>query len=52
MQSVKVLFLDRDGTINRDIGSYVSNREEFVLIDRADEAIALARQAGFRIVIV
>ena len=52
MQSIKVLFLDRDGTINRDIGSYVSNREEFVLIDRADEAIALARQAGVRFVIV
>jgi len=52
MQLVKVLFLDRDGTINRDIGSYVSNREEFILIDRVDEAIALARQAGFRIVIV
>ncbi|NTW51270.1 MAG: HAD family hydrolase [Chlorobiaceae bacterium] len=51
-QSVKVLFLDRDGTINKDIGSYVSSREEFILIDRADEAIALARQAGFRIVII
>jgi D-glycero-D-manno-heptose 1,7-bisphosphate phosphatase len=52
MQSVKVLFLDRDGTINQDIGSYVSCREEFVLIERADEAIAIARGAGFRIVII
>jgi D-glycero-D-manno-heptose 1,7-bisphosphate phosphatase len=52
MESVKVLFLDRDGTINKDIGSYVSNREEFILIDRADEAIAIARAAGFRIVII
>lgn len=52
MQSVKVLFLDRDGTINQDIGSYVSSREDFLLIDRADEAIAIARQAGFRIVII
>ncbi|NTU57299.1 MAG: HAD family hydrolase [Chlorobiaceae bacterium] len=51
-QSVKVLFLDRDGTINQDIGSYVSSREEFILIDRADEAIAAARKAGYRIVII
>jgi D-glycero-D-manno-heptose 1,7-bisphosphate phosphatase len=52
MESVKVLFLDRDGTINQDIGSYVASREQFVLIERADEAIARARQQGFRIVIV
>ena len=52
MERVKVLFLDRDGTINQDIGSYVATREQFVLIDRADEAIAIARQAGFRIVII
>jgi D-glycero-D-manno-heptose 1,7-bisphosphate phosphatase len=52
MELAKVLFLDRDGTINRDIGSYVSSREEFILIDRADEAIAIARDAGFRIVLI
>ncbi|HWQ26611.1 MAG TPA: HAD family hydrolase [Chlorobaculum sp.] len=51
-ETVKVLFLDRDGTINQDIGSYVSSREDFILIDRADEAIAIARKAGFRIVII
>ncbi len=49
---VRVLFLDRDGTINRDIGTYVTNREEFRLIDRAGEAIARAREAGYRIVVV
>ncbi len=52
MERVRVLFLDRDGTINRDLGTYVSGRGDFVLIDRADEAIAMARQAGFRIVII
>ena len=51
-QTIKVLFLDRDGTINQDTGSYISTREQLVLIDRADEAIALAKSAGFRIVIV
>jgi D-glycero-D-manno-heptose 1,7-bisphosphate phosphatase len=51
-ETVKVLFLDRDGTINQDIGSYVSSREDFILIERADDAIAIARKAGFRIVII
>ncbi len=52
VQTIKVLFLDRDGTINQDTGSYISTKEQLVLIDRADEAIALAKSAGFRIVIV
>ena len=52
VQIIKVLFLDRDGTINKDTGSYIASREQLQLIDRADEAIALARNAGFRIVIV
>lgn len=51
-QRIKVLFLDRDGTINHDTGSYINSIEQFQLIERADEAIALAKQAGFRIVIV
>jgi len=52
VQTIKVLFLDRDGTINQDTGSYISTKEQLVLIDRADEAIVLAKSAGFRIVIV
>ena len=52
LQTIKVLFLDRDGTINQDTGSYISTKEQLVLIDRADEAIALAKRAGFRIVII
>ena len=52
VQTIKVLFLDRDGTINQDTGSYIYTREQLLLIDRADEAIALAKSAGFRIVIV
>jgi D-glycero-D-manno-heptose 1,7-bisphosphate phosphatase len=51
-QAIKVLFLDRDGTINQDTGSYVYRKEQLLLIDRADEAISLAKAAGFRIVII
>jgi D-glycero-D-manno-heptose 1,7-bisphosphate phosphatase len=52
LQTIKVLFLDRDGTINQDTGSYVFLKEQLLLIERADEAIALAKEAGFRIVII
>ncbi len=52
MQTIKVLFLDRDGTINKDAGTYVYLKEQFHLIERADEAIALAIKAGYRIVII
>ena len=51
-QTIKVLFLDRDGTINQDTGSYIYTKAQLILIDRADEAIALAKSAGFRIVII
>ncbi len=51
-QTIKVLFLDRDGTINKDSGSYIISKDQLVLIERAEEAIALARQAGFKIVII
>ncbi len=52
VQTIKVLFLDRDGTINKDSGSYIVSKDQFVLIERAEEAIALARRAGFKIVII
>lgn len=52
VRKVKVLFLDRDGTINCDVGTYVATREQFRLIDGVGVAIALAKQAGYEIVII
>ncbi|MBZ4219377.1 MAG: HAD family hydrolase [Chlorobium sp.] len=52
VQTIKVLFLDRDGTINQDTGSYVFLKDQLKLIDRSDDAIALAKSAGYRIVII
>jgi len=51
-EKIAVLFLDRDGTINHDIGTYVRHRDEFRLIDRADDAVAMAVEAGFHVVII
>jgi D-glycero-D-manno-heptose 1,7-bisphosphate phosphatase len=53
MQKIKVLFLDRDGTIIYDkLGDYIRTIEQANLIPNADDAIALAKRAGYKIAIV
>lgn len=47
----RVVFLDRDGTINVDSG-YVYDPENLVLIPGAGAALARLRGAGFRLVVV
>ncbi|MBI3544098.1 MAG: HAD family hydrolase [Deltaproteobacteria bacterium] len=48
-----VLFLDRDGTINVDIGPlYISHPEQAKLIPGAGQAIVKARAEGFRVAII
>ncbi len=49
--SDKVVFLDRDGTINEEKG-YLDNPHDLVLIDGAVEALRLLRQEGFRLIII
>ncbi len=49
--SCRAVFLDRDGTINEDVG-YLSDPEGFVPIDGALEAIALLKGAGFKVVVI
>jgi len=44
--------LDRDGTINQDIGTYVTHPNQFVPIPGSLEAIALMRRKGYNIVIL
>ncbi len=45
----KLIILDRDGVINRDLGTYVTCPEEFTFIDGAIAAIARLKQAGYLI---
>ena len=49
-ESVAV-FLDRDGTINQDIG-YLGEPESVVLIDGAAEAIGMLNQRGIKAIII
>jgi D,D-heptose 1,7-bisphosphate phosphatase len=55
----KALFLDRDGTILREIGTpgeetlgYLTSVEQVELIDGSAEAISLARKEGFKIIVI
>jgi D-glycero-D-manno-heptose 1,7-bisphosphate phosphatase len=43
----KVVFLDRDGTINRDSAAYIKSWSEFAFLPRSIEAIRSLTVAGF-----
>lgn len=44
--------LDRDGTINKDLGTYVTSPNEFVPIPGSLEAISMMRDKGYNVVIL
>ena len=48
----KVIFLDRDGVINREIGNYVYNLKDFVINDGLEQALNIWSRAGYSFVIV
>jgi histidinol-phosphate phosphatase family protein len=53
----KVIFIDRDGVVNRDPGgwtehSYVTRWEDFHFLEGALRALALFKRSGFRVVII
>ncbi len=47
----KVIFLDRDGTINIDIG-HLKDKKDLILIDSAAEAIRLINQSNYRCIVI
>ena len=47
----KVVFLDRDGTINEEV-HYLHRPEDLRILPGVAEGIARLRRAGFRIVVV
>ena len=50
--STPVIGLDRDGTINEDIGTYVTKPEQFKPIEGSLEAIKMIRNKGYDVVIL
>lgn len=51
MSSAPLILLDRDGVLNEDRVDYVKSLEELVLIPEALQALALLKQAGYRIAV-
>ncbi len=49
---MKTVFLDRDGTINKDEVGYIKRAEDFHLFPASASAIALLNQAGYRVIVV
>jgi D-glycero-D-manno-heptose 1,7-bisphosphate phosphatase len=47
-----VVGLDRDGVINQDIGTYVTNANMFIPIENSLAAVALIRSKGHKIAII
>jgi D-glycero-D-manno-heptose 1,7-bisphosphate phosphatase len=47
-----VVFLDRDGTINRDASDYIKNRSEFVFLPRSRDAIKELTANGLTCIVI
>ncbi len=48
----RVVFLDRDGTINRDSPAYIKSRQEFEFLPGSLEAIKILTRHGFASIVV
>lgn len=51
-QNKRALFLDRDGVLNRELGRYVTSVDEFEVLPTVSQALKLAADAGFMLIIV
>ncbi len=51
---MKIIFLDRDGVINRDpgFGGYITSWDEFEFLPGALEALKKLSQAGFEVIVI
>ena len=47
----RAIFLDRDGVINKEV-NYLSDPEDFILIEGTIEALKLLKQKGFLLIVI
>lgn len=52
MQPGDVIFLDRDGVINRDSPDYIKSWAEFEFLPGSLEALSLLTQGGYRLIMI
>lgn len=50
-QKQRAIFLDRDGTLNKDVG-FVTNQADFSLIDGAAEAVKNINESGYLAIVI
>ena len=48
----KVVFLDRDGVINRDSSDFIKSVAEFEFLPRSLDALRLLTKNGFRVILI
>ena len=48
----KAVFLDRDGVINKELGRYCENVDEFEILEDVGHAIKVLKDAGFLVIII
>ncbi|MDA8142069.1 MAG: D-glycero-beta-D-manno-heptose 1,7-bisphosphate 7-phosphatase [Desulfobacteraceae bacterium] len=48
----KVVFLDRDGVINRDSPDYIKSWDEFEFLPNSLEALRMLTQAGYHLIVI
>ena len=48
----KIVFLDRDGVLNEEIGDYVYRLEDFKICKGVPEALQILKKAGYYLVVV
>eukprot|EP00976_Prorocentrum_cordatum_P107914 1194730-Prorocentrum_minimum.AAC.1 len=48
----KLILLDRDGVVNKDLGTWVQSEDDFELLPGAAEAIAMLNRAGHRVALI
>jgi D-glycero-D-manno-heptose 1,7-bisphosphate phosphatase len=48
----KCIFLDRDGVLNEEVGTYVFRKEDFKIVEGVPEAVAKLKAAGFLLIII
>lgn len=47
----KAIFLDRDGTINKDFG-YVYKKEDFIFLDGVKEGLKILNDLGYKLIVI
>jgi D-glycero-D-manno-heptose 1,7-bisphosphate phosphatase len=48
----KIVFLDRDGILNQEVGDYVYDPDLFIIPDGVPEALHALKAAGYKLVVV